>query len=64
VEFKNVLQGQYKTVWKQVVHENFPELTYMEMVPAEQDSSSKTNFHHAVEHFIIKALQEKKPQDQ
>jgi hypothetical protein len=25
-EFKNVLQGQYKMAWKQVVQEHFPEL--------------------------------------
>jgi hypothetical protein len=33
VEFKNVLQGQNKTAWKQVVHKHFPEPTNPENVP-------------------------------
>ncbi len=33
VEFKNVLQGQYKTAWKKVVHEHFPEQTDPDNVP-------------------------------
>ncbi len=64
VEFNNVLQGQYKTTWNQVIHKNFPELTDPEMVPTKQDCSSKANFCHAVELFIIKALHKKKPWDQ
>jgi hypothetical protein len=52
VEFKNVLQSQYKTSWKQVVHEKFPVPADLEMIPAEQDHSSKANFCHAVELFI------------
>jgi hypothetical protein len=56
VEFKNVLQGQYKTAWKQVVHEHFPESTNPENVPIDQDCLSKTNFYCAVELFITKIL--------
>ncbi len=63
VEFKNVLQGQYKTAWKQVIHEHFPEPTNPENVPVEQDCSSEANFHHAVEFFITKVLHKKKPWD-
>jgi hypothetical protein len=59
VEFKNVLQGQYKTACKQVMYEHFPEPTNPENIPAEQDCSSKTNFRRAVELFIIKALHKK-----
>jgi hypothetical protein len=63
VEFKNVLQGQYKTAWKQVIHEHFPEPTNPENVPVEHDRLSKANFRHAVELFITKVLHEKKPWD-
>ncbi len=61
VEFENVLQGQHKTAWKQVVHEHFPEPTDPENVPAKQDCSSEENFCCAVELFIIKALRKPKP---
>jgi uncharacterized protein YicC (UPF0701 family) len=64
VEFKNVLQGQHKTAWKQVVNEHFPEPTKPVNVHVEQDCSSEENFCHALELFIIKALHEMKPQDQ
>jgi hypothetical protein len=63
VEFKNVLQGQYKTAWKQVVHKHFPEPTNPENVPVKQDCSSESNFCHAVELFITKVLHEKTPRD-
>ncbi len=64
MEFKNVLKGHYKTAWKQVVHEHFPELTDPENVPVEQDCSSETNSRCAVELFITKVLHKKKPWDQ
>jgi hypothetical protein len=64
VEFKNVLQGQYKTAWKQVIHEHFPEPTNPENVSVKQDRSSEANFHCAVELFITKVLHEKKPRNQ
>jgi hypothetical protein len=63
VEFKNVLQGQYKTAWKQVVHEHFLEPTNPENVPAKQDHSTEENFCRAVELFVIKAFHEPKPRD-
>jgi hypothetical protein len=44
IDFKNVLQGQYKTAWKQVVHEHFLESTILENEPVKQDRSSETNF--------------------
>jgi hypothetical protein len=64
VEFENVLQGQYKTAWKQVVHKHFPEPTNPENVPVKQDRSSEANFRRAVELFITEVLHEKKPRDQ
>jgi hypothetical protein len=63
VVFKNVLQGQYKTAWKQVVHEHFLEPTNPENVPVKQDCLSEANFRCAVELFITKVLHKKKPQD-
>jgi hypothetical protein len=63
VEFKNVLQGQYKTVWKQVVHKYFPEPTNPENVPVKQDLSREANFRRAVELFTNKVLHEKKPRE-
>jgi hypothetical protein len=64
MEFENVLHGQYKPAWKQVVHKHFLEPTNPENVPAEQDCSSETNFCRAVEIFITKVLHKKKPRDQ
>ncbi len=63
MEFENVLQGQYKTAWKQVVHEHFPEPTDPENVPVKQVCSSDANFCCAVELFITKVLHKKKPRD-
>jgi hypothetical protein len=63
VEFKNVLQGQYKAAWKQVLHENFLEPDDSAMVPAEHNCSLGENFHCALEFFIKKALHKEKPQD-
>jgi hypothetical protein len=63
VEFENVLQEQYKTAWKQVLHENFPEPDNPTMVPIEQDCSLVENFHCALELFIKKALHKEKHWD-
>jgi hypothetical protein len=62
-EFKNVLEGQYKTAWKQVMHNHFPELIDAAMVPSEQDRSLEENFCRAIELFLKKALHEEKPWD-
>ncbi len=43
------------------MHKHFLEPTDPENVPVEQDCLSETNFHCAVELFIIKFLLEKKP---
>jgi hypothetical protein len=59
-----VLQGQYKTAWKQVVHEHFPEPTDPENVPVKQDCSSEMNVRCVVELFITKVLHKKNPWDQ
>ncbi len=63
LEFENVLLGRYKTAWKQILHEFYPEPVDAAMVPAEQDRSRKENFRHAIELFIKKVLHEEKPRD-
>jgi hypothetical protein len=62
-EFENVLQGQYKTAWKQIVHEFFPELVDPLNVTTEQDRSSEENFCRAIVLFFQKALHEDKSRD-
>jgi hypothetical protein len=56
MEFENVLQGQYKTAWKQIPHKNFPEPANPAMVPTKQDCLCVVNFHCALELFIKKAF--------
>ncbi len=63
VEYKDVLQGQCKTAWKQILHENFPEPDNLAMVPTEHNRSLAENFHHAFDLFIKKALHKEKPWD-
>jgi hypothetical protein len=64
VEFKNVLQGNHKTAWKQVLHEHFSEPVNVTVpVPATQDCSSEENFHRAIQLFIQQTLNKKKPRD-
>jgi hypothetical protein len=63
VEFKNVLQRQYKTAWMQVLHKNFPEPDDPGMVSAEHDRSLAENFNCALELFIKKTLHEENPRD-
>ena len=55
-EFENVLQGQYKTAWKQIVHEFFPEPVDPLNVTTEQDRSSEENFRRAIVFFFPKSL--------
>ena len=50
-EFNNVLEGQYITALKQVMHNHFPEPVDAAMVPSEQDCSLEENFRHAIEFF-------------
>jgi hypothetical protein len=63
LEFENVLLGQYKTAWKQILHEFYPEPVDAAMVPAKQDRSCEENFCHVIELFIKKVLHEEKPRD-
>ena len=58
-----MLEGQYKTTWKQVIHDHFPEPVDPAMVPLEQDCSLEENFCRAVELFLKKALHKEKPWD-
>jgi hypothetical protein len=62
-EFENVLEGQYKTAWKQVMHDHFPEPVDAAMVPTEHDCSLEENFCRASKLFLKKALHEEKPRD-
>jgi hypothetical protein len=63
LEFENCLLGQYKTAWKQILHEFFLEPVDAAMVHEEQDRSRKENFCRAIELFIRKVLHEEKPRD-
>ncbi len=62
-EFENVLEGQYKTAWKQVMHDHFPEPVDAAMVPTEHDRLLEEFFCRAIELFLKKALHEEKPRD-
>ena len=37
LQFENVLLRQFKTAWKQILHEFYPELVDAAIVPAKQD---------------------------
>ena len=58
-----MLLGQYKTAWKQILHEFYPEPVDAAMVSVEQDRSHEENFRHAIELFLKKVLHEEKPRD-
>jgi hypothetical protein len=62
-EFENVLEGPYKTAWKQVMHDHFPEPVDATMVPTEHDRSLEDIFCRAIKLFLKKALHEEKPRD-
>jgi hypothetical protein len=63
LEFEKVLLGQYKTAWKQILHQFYPELVDTAMFPTKQDRLHKENFCHLIELFIKKVLHEDKPRD-
>ncbi len=48
-KFENVLKGQYKMAWKQVMHDHFLEPVDAVMVPNEHDRSLEENFHRVIE---------------
>jgi hypothetical protein len=61
-EFENVLQRQHRTVWKQTLHEHFPEpVNATRPVPSEQDCNSDKKNCRAVLLFLQRTLNEKKP---
>ena len=62
-EFENVLEAQYKTAWKQDMHDHFPEPVDAAMVPTEHDRLLEENFRRAIELFLKKALLEEKLRD-
>jgi hypothetical protein len=63
-EFENVLQGHHRTAWKQVLHEHFPEPVDATVpVPAEQDHNLEENIHQAIQLFIQRTLNKKKPRE-
>ncbi len=60
-EFENVLEGQHKMAWKQMLHKHFPEPSDATVpVPAMQDHSLEENFHWAIQLFIQQTLNKKK----
>jgi hypothetical protein len=60
VQFKNVLQGQQKTTWKQVLHEHFLEpVNDTILVPVAQDHNVEESFHQAPQLFIQQILNKK-----
>jgi hypothetical protein len=62
-EFGNVLLGCYRTDWKQLLHEHFPEPINPEVVKPAQDCALAENFLHAIDLFLIRSLNEKKTRD-
>ena len=56
-------RNKYKTAWKQVMHDHFPEPVNTAMVSTEHDCSLKEFFCRAIELFLKKALHEEKPRD-
>jgi hypothetical protein len=44
LEFENVLLGQYKTAWKQILHEFYPEPVDVAIVPAKEDRLCEENY--------------------
>ncbi len=62
-EFGNVLLGRYQTNWKQVLHEHFPEPVDPEVFELVQDHTLAGKFSRAINLFLIRTLNEKKPRD-
>jgi hypothetical protein len=62
-EFGNVLLGRYQTNWKQVLHVLFPEPVDTEVVEPAQDRALAENFLCAIDLFLIRTLNKKKPRD-
>ena len=62
-EFENVLKGQYKTAWKQVMQDHFLEPVDAAMVPSKHDRSLEENFRHAIELSLKKTPHKEKPWD-
>ena len=62
-KFENILEGQYKMAWKQVMQDHFPEPVDAAMVPFEHDCLLEENFCRAIELFLKKALHKEKPWD-
>jgi hypothetical protein len=62
-EFGNVLLGCYQTNWKQVLQEHFPEPVDSEVVKPAQDRALAENFLRAINLFLIRTLNKKKPRD-
>ena len=61
MEFKNVLQGQHRTAWKQTHHKHVPEPGNETIsVPAVQDCNSGENFHKALQLFLQQQTLNKK----
>jgi len=62
-KFGNVLQGCLLCDWKQVLSKHFPEPVDLESVLPTHDRSSAENFSRAINLFLMRTLNEKKPRD-
>jgi hypothetical protein len=60
-EFGSLLLGRYQTDWKQVLHEHFPEPVDTEVVRPAQDCNLAENFSCAINLFLTRTLNKKKP---
>ncbi len=60
-KFENVLEGQHKTAWKQVMHNHFPKPADAAMVPPKQDCLLEENFHHRIKLFLKKLSTKRSP---
>ena len=62
-EFGNVLQGRLLSDWKQILSNHFPEPVDLETVLPTHDRSTAENFSIAINLFLMRTLNEKKPRD-
>ena len=58
-----MLQGRLLSNWKQVLSDHFPEPVDLETVLPTHDRSSAENFSRAINLFLMRTLNEKKPRD-
>jgi hypothetical protein len=62
-KFGNVLQGWLLSNWKQILSNHFPEPVKLEMVLPMHDRSLAENFSCAINLFLMRTLNKRKPRD-